>query len=131
MGSFSDYWEDEVLDHLFGKGDYAPPMIYVGLSKGNPGDDGADLREPTGNGYTRVPTTEADWNIAAGGVLDNANTITFPSATGNWGTLTHFALFDSASAGHLLAHGALAQARTISGGDVVTFAANHISVTLD
>ncbi len=131
MGSFSDYWEDEVLDHLFGKGDYVPPVIYVGLSKQHPGDDGAELREPAGNGYARVPTTEADWNVAAGGVLDNANAITFPSAVGDWGTLTHFALFDSAAAGHLLAHGALAHAQTIVGGDAVRFAVGNISIRLD
>ncbi len=84
MGSFSDYWEGEILNHLFGKGNYVPPIIYVGLSKRNPGDTGEDLSEPTGNGYTRVPTTEADWNVAAGGMLDNANAITFPSAGGEY-----------------------------------------------
>ena len=41
MGSFSNYWENELLDHLFGKGSYTPPTIYVGLSTTDPGDDGA------------------------------------------------------------------------------------------
>jgi hypothetical protein len=131
MGSFSDYWENEVLDHLFGKGNYTPPTIYAGLSTADPGDDGAGLSEPSGNGYARVQTTEEDWNVAAGGLIDNGNAITFGAATGNWGTLTHFALFDSAVAGNMLAHGALAQAKAIGSGDTVQFAGGDLHITLD
>src|SRR4030042_476256 len=117
MGSFSDYWENEILDHAFGKDDYTPPTIYVGLSTTDPGDDGAGLSEPSGNGYARVQTTEADWNGAAGGLVDNVNALELGPATGDWGTVTHFALFDSAAGGHLLAHGALGQAKTFGNGD--------------
>jgi hypothetical protein len=131
MGSFSDYWENEILNHVFGKGDYAPPTVYVGLSTADPTDSGAGLSEPSGNGYARVETTEADWNVAAGGLLGNANTILFGPASGPWGTLTHFALFDAASGGHLLVHGALAQPRTIGNGDSARFAGGELDVTLD
>jgi hypothetical protein len=131
MGSFSDYCEDEILDHLFGKGDYAPPTIYVGLSAADPGDSGVGLSEPTGNGYARAETTEADWNVAAGGLLDNANVITLGPATGDWGTLTHFALFDAASGGHMLVHGILSHPKVIESGDSARFAGGEIHVTLD
>lgn len=131
MGSFSDYLEDALLNHLFGQGSYAPPTIYVGLSTADPGDSGAGLSEPTGNGYTRVATTEADWNVAAGGLLDSANTILLGPATSDWGTLTHFALFDAATGGHLLLHGALAQPKAVNGGDWARFASGELSVTLD
>jgi hypothetical protein len=131
MGSFSDYCENEILDHLFGKDEYPPPVIYVGLSTADPTDNGAGLSEPNGNGYARVETTEADWNVAAGGLLDNANAFTLGPATGDWGTLTHFALFDAASSGHLLVHGALAQPKTIQSGDTARFAGGEIDVTLD
>jgi hypothetical protein len=131
MGSFSDYWENEVLDHVFGKGEYTPPSIYVGLSAADPTDSGAGLSEPNGDGYARAETTEGDWNVAAGGLLDNANTITLGPATGNWGTLTHFALFDAPSGGHLLVHGTLAQPRTVASGDLARFAGGEIDVTLD
>jgi hypothetical protein len=131
MGSFSDHWEDEVLDYLFGKDSYTPPTIYVGLSTADPGDDGAGLSEPTGNGYARVQTAEEDWNVAAGGLLDNANLISFGTATGNWGTITHFALFDSASGGNLLVHGALTQPKTITSGDTVQFPGGALDVSLN
>ncbi len=131
MGSFADYWENEILDHLFGKGSYTPPTIYVGLSTADPADDASGLAEPSGNGYARVATSGADWNAASGGTIDNANEITFGQASGSWGTLTHFALFDAASGGNMLAHGSLSISKTISSGDTAKFAAGDLDVSLD
>lgn len=131
MGSFADYWENEILDHVFGKGSYTPPTIYVGLSTADPTDDGSGLVEPTGNAYARVSTLAADWNVASGGALDNANDITFSEATGSWGTITHFALFDAATGGNMLAHGALSASKAIGSGDVAKFAAGDLDVSLD
>jgi len=129
--SFSNYWENEILDHLFGKGTYTPPTIYVGLSTADPGDDGSGLAEPSGNGYARVETSAADWNTASGGALDNANDITFPEATGSWGTITHFALFDAATGGNMLAEGALSASKAIDAGDTAKFAAGDLVCSLD
>lgn len=131
MGSFSDHWENEILDHVFGKGAYTPPTIYVGLSTADPGDDGTGLSEPSGNGYARVATTSADWDLASGGALDNANAIEFAEATGSWGTVTHFALFDAASGGNLLAHGSLNQSKMIASGDTARVVASDLDVSLN
>lgn len=131
MGSFSDYWENEILDHIFGKGSYTPATIYVGLSTADPLDSGAGLAEPSGNGYARVATSGAAWTTASGGSLSNASDVTFPQATGSWGTITHFALFDAASAGNILAHGALSQSKTVTSGDTAKFAAGDLDVSLD
>jgi hypothetical protein len=131
MGSFADYWENEILDHLFGKGNYTPPTIYVGLSTADPTDNASGLAEPSGNAYARVSTAAADWNVASGGTLDNANDITFPEASGNWGTITHFALFDAASAGNMLAHGSLSVYKSIGSGDTAKFAAGDLDILLD
>ena len=131
MGSFSDHWENEILDHIFGKGSYTPPTIYVGLSTTDPLDNGSGLSEPSGNGYARVATSGASWTASSGGSLSNAGDISFPQATGSWGTITHFVLFDAASAGNMLAHGALSQSKTITSGDTAKFAAGDLDVTLD
>jgi hypothetical protein len=130
MGSFADYWENEILDHIFGKGSYTPPTIYVGLSTAEPLDDASGLAEPSGNAYARVQTSASHWNAATGGSLDNANDITFPQATGNWGTITHFALFDAATGGNMLAHGALSQSKAIGAGDTAKFEAGDLDVSL-
>jgi hypothetical protein len=134
MGSFGNYLEDEILDHIFGKGAYTPPTIYVALSTADPTDDGTGMAEPSGNGYLRVQTAAADWDPASGGALDNANAIEFPQASGgSWGTITHFALFDATKAvgGNMLAHGALSASKTIADGDTARFSAGALDVTLD
>jgi hypothetical protein len=131
MGGFSTYCENAILNHLFGKGDYVPPTLYVGLSTADPTDSGAGLSEPSGNGYTRVETTESDWNGAADGLLDNARVITLGPATADWGTLTHFALSDAVSGGHLRVHGALAHPKTVQSGDMARFAGGELDVRLD
>lgn len=131
MGSFANFWENEILDHVFGKGAYTPPTIYVGLSTADPTDSGSGLAEPSGNGYARVQTAAADWDPSSGGALDNANDITFPPASGSWGTVTHFALFDAATSGNMLAHGQLTVAKAIGSGDTAKFAAGDLDVSLD
>jgi len=130
MGGFSDYWENKILDHIFGKGSYTPPTIYVGLSTADPTDDGSGLAEPSGNGYARTQTSASDWNAASNGSLDNSNDITFAQATGSWGTITHFALFDAITAGNMLAHGVLSQSKTIGNSDTARFQAGDLDISL-
>lgn len=131
MGGFSDYWENKILDHIFGKGSYTTPTIYVGLSTADPTDDGSGLAEPSGNGYARTQTSASDWNAASNGSLDNASDITFAQATGSWGTITHFALFDAATAGNMLAHSVLSQSKTIINSDTARFQAGDLDISLD
>ena len=130
MGGFSDYWENKILDHIFGKGSYTSPTIYVGLSTVDPTDDGSGLAEPSGNGYARTQTSASDWNAASNGSLDNASDITFAQATGSWGTITHFALFDAVTAGNMLAHGVLSQSKTIGNSDTARFQAGDLDISL-
>jgi hypothetical protein len=131
MSGFSDYWENEILDHLFDKGVYSPPTIYVALSTADPGDDGVAMCEPAGNSYARVATSNADWTSAVGSVVGNADAIEFAQAAGVWGTITHFALYDMGAGGHLLAHGPLDQPITVEVGDRVRFPPGELTVTLD
>ena len=131
MGGFSDYWEDKTLNHIFGKDSYAPPTIYAALLTTDPLDDSSEISEPTGNGYARVETLASDWNTASGGSLNNANDIIFPKATGSWGTITHFALFDAATDGNMLAHGALIQPKTVDSSYTPIFDAGDLNISLD
>jgi len=132
MGSFSNYWENKILDHVFMKQAYTQPShIYVALSTADPGEDGSGIAEPSGNGYARVETSDTDWTNASNGHIENANDIEFPEATGDWGTITHFALFDAATGGNMLAYGSLSQSKTIGSGDTAKFKAGDLDVTLD
>ena len=132
MGSFSDFWEVEILDHVFGKGVYTPPTnIFVALSTADPTDSGGSIAEPVGGSYARKSTAPADWDAAVSGALDNGNAITFVEATGNWGTISHFALYDALIAGNMLAHGALSASKAIDSGDTASFAVGDLDVSLD
>jgi hypothetical protein len=131
MGSFSNYWENKLLDYIFGKGNLTPPVIYLGLLTAEPAEDGIGLAELSGNGYQRVQTTASDWNVSAGGSLDNLGDIFFPMATDNWGTITHFALLDAATGGNMLAYGTLSPAKVVGSGVIAKFAAGDLAVNLD
>jgi hypothetical protein len=131
MGGFSQYWENEVLDHLFDKGIYMPPTVYVALSAADPGEDGSGVAEPAGGFYMRVCIGGADWSAACDGAIVNVDTIEFGQATAPWGTITHFALYDAEVGGHLLACGPLTTPAIVAAGDVVRFSPGDLCVTLD
>lgn len=108
------------------------PTVYVGLFTAAPTDAGGGT-EVTGGSYARKSTAAADWNAASGNPASasNANAITFVTATGSWGTVTHFGLFDAATTGNLLRWAALTASKTIGSGDTASFAAGALTITED
>lgn len=132
-GSFSDYLEDELLDHVLGGGDFTrPASVYVGLFTAAPTDAGGGT-EVSGGDYARVEVTNnsTNWPAASGGSKSNGAAMTFPVATASWGTVAAFGIFDAASGGNLLAWGDLTTSRAIASGDVANFPADSLTVTLD
>lgn len=130
-GSFANYTENKVLDHITGKTAFTMPSVWIGLSTADPLDDASGLAEPSGGSYVRKSTVGGDWDAAAAGATANANVITFVTATGDWGTISHFGLFDAASAGNMLAHGDLTTAKPVGSGDTAKFNVGDIDLTLD
>lgn len=61
----------------------------------------------------------------------NGADITFDTATGSWGTVTHWFVADAASSGNVLACGALTASKTPGNTDAVTFAVGDWVFTLD
>jgi hypothetical protein len=130
MGGFSDFLEDELLDHVLKTGDYAVPThIYVALWVGDPLDTGAGGAEVSGGSYARVVCDT--WDAAAARATENTGAVTFAEATGAWGTVTHFAIFDAITGGNFLAHGTLAASKTIGSGDNAEFAAGDLDISVD
>ena len=128
MSAMSNYLENEILDHILGTGAYtAPTTVYVGLSTGSFGE-GNTGTELTGNAYARV---SASFGAASSGTASNDAAIEFTVATGDWGSVSHFGLFDAASGGNLLIHGAFSVAKTIQQGDVLKIAVGDLDITAD
>lgn len=128
--SAGDYLEDELVDHITGKGSYTMPTIYIFVSTADPTDDGSGVAEPAGSGYARVATEAADWDASSGGSASNAVAITFPKATGAWGELTHFGAYDAATDGNMLWYGELTTPKTISSGEIARFPIGSLTVTV-
>lgn len=130
MGSFSNYLENKILDHFLKTISFTVPSnVYVALSTADPTDAGSGIAEPSGNNYAR--TVCNTWNAASGGATANTGAVTFPTASGSWGTISHFALFDAITSGNMLAHGTVVTPKAVGSGDTPTFPAGDIDITLD
>ena len=126
MSALSDYLENEILDHILGTGAYTMPTnVYVGLSTGSFADDNSGT-ELSGSGYTRKV---ASFGAASSGTASNDAAIEFPAATGSWGTVSHFGIFDASSSGNLLIHGALTSSKVIESGDILKVAVGDMDIT--
>jgi hypothetical protein len=124
-GSLSDFLENELLDHVLKTGAYAVPTnIYVALSTADPLDDESGIAEPAGGSYARVVMNV--WDAAVSRATENTNKITFPQSTGDWGTITHWAIYDAITGGNFLAHGDFATSKAAPIGTNLFIAAGDI-----
>lgn len=107
MTGLSDYAADHTLEWLVGKTAMPSlPTSYVALFTAVGTDAGTGFTEVSGGSYARAATAGSDWNAASGtgpASISNANTITFATSTGSWGTIIAFGLYDALTTGNLLA----------------------------
>lgn len=130
MGSFSDYLENQLLRHAFKIGAYTQPTnLYVALSTADPTDDGSGIAEPVGSGYARK--NHNAWVELSNSVVENDGEIVFDEATGNWGTISHFAIFDALTGGNMLGHGAVTTPKAFVSGDTARIPDGDIQISLD
>jgi hypothetical protein len=135
MSAMSNYLEGEIIKHIFRSGTFSKPTVLaMALFTGSPTDEDS-ATEISGNGYGRAQLNPADANwdppSSGDGMTLNLATITFPTPTGSWGTVTHFGIYDSPSAGNLLFWGALGDDRTITTGDSVSFSIGQLGISFD
>lgn len=127
--SMTNYLEDAVLNHILRNTSMtSPTTIYVGLFTAAPSDAGGGT-ELSGDGYSRQSVAFDD--PAGGGTTQNSAQVSFTASGGNWGSVTHFALFDASSSGNMLFWAALDTSRTVNDGDTLDFDAGELTVTLD
>jgi hypothetical protein len=130
MSSFTNYTENLVLTWLLTTGSATRPTAwYVGLFTAAPSDTGGGT-EVSGSGYVR----KATGTITVSGTdttATNSAAIEFdPASGGNWGNITHAAIFDAETSGNMIAWAQLTTARTINDGDVFRIPATSLTVTL-
>lgn len=155
MAAASNYLENKLVDLIFRLGTFpAPTTLFIALVSTNcvASDTGVKLTSATGTGveitggsYARVaytPSASANWEATQGGVsgassgtsglTSNNTVITFATATAPWSApVVGLAICDAVTNGNMLYFGALTPSKTVGTGDVFTFPANTLSLTLN
>jgi hypothetical protein len=102
--------------------------VYLSLHTGDPGATG--VSEVSGGSYSRKSAafTQTGDNPTT---ASNSSVIQFTQSTANWGNVTHFGIWDSASGGNFLAGGPVDTPRTMITGDIARWEVGDLEVTTD
>lgn len=107
MGSLTNYAENALMGHIFATAYSQPATVYLALCTGDPGEaaTGASCSEAANsNNYAR---TAIAFSAAAARRITQTGAVTFPQASGAWGTITHWCIIDvnTYGSGNVLAYG--------------------------
>jgi hypothetical protein len=134
MSAASNYLENKVLDHVLTTTPYtAPGTRYLALFTNVSTNAAANLEagtltdEVSGGSYARQTVTFAG---ASSGTSSTNATVTFPTATANFGTITHVAVMDALTTGNVLFWGAVTTPKTIETGDTFQVSSGNLTVSL-
>jgi len=127
MAEFTDYAENKILN-LMRSVAWTEFAAYVALFTAAPSDAGGGT-EVSGGSYARQ-LAGLSAASGTGGTTSNASDITFPTATADWGTVTHCALMDAVTAGNMIMWSALDTSKTVASGDTFKISAGDLDVTV-
>ena len=143
--SLSDYGENLVVDSLLRGTQMSattPSTYYVALYTSACSDTGPGT-EVSGTTYARQPIarSQAAWtgtqgtaNVASSGTsgtVGNTTTITFPTATTNWGTVTYLGIIDAVTGGNMILCIPLTTPMNITTGSTDSLGAGTLTFQID
>ena len=127
MAEISNFLEDAIINATLRNTTYTSvAAVYVSLWTTDPTDAGSGT-EVSGGSYARTAVT---FGAPSNGVTTNSADVTFPTATGTWGTVGWIGINDALSSGNLLYHTALDASKSITSGDIFKITTGNLSVTL-
>jgi hypothetical protein len=127
MSEISTYLENALINATLRNTTFtSPSTVYVSLWTSDPTDAGSGT-EVSGGSYARQSVT---FGAPSSGLSTNSADVTFPTATGSWGTVGWIGINDAVSSGNLLYHTPLDVAKAITTGDVFKIATGNLSVEL-
>lgn len=128
---------NNILDIVLGAG--ATPTfssgvatVYVAAFTTTPAvGGGSGVEVSSSNNYSRVSVTNnaTNWPAASAALKSNGTAITFPTASGSWGTVVGFGIYDASTSGNLLYFGPLLTSKTMGLNDVLSFSAGTLQIT--
>lgn len=125
------YFLNLVSGNVFGskKTPAVPEKYYLGLSSTAPALDGSGVVEPgEGTGYARVELTSL--SAPVNGVVTNNAAIDFAESTSEWGTMTHFVVYDALTGGNLLMYGELSASRRVEAATIMTIKLGSLNLSV-
>ena len=129
MAEMSNYLENALINATLRNTSYtSPTTVYVALYTTDPTD--ADTGTEVSTSGTAYARTAVTFGAPSNGVSTNSADVTFPTATGSFGTVTHVGLRDASTAGNLLYHSPLDDSKSVGIGDVFKITTGNLSVTL-
>ena len=110
------YFLNQVMGNLFKTKETPalPSEYYIGLSSTAP----------------NIRVKLENLSEPADGVITNEQAISFDESTANWGTMSHFVIYDALEAGNLLMYDTLSTPRNVEAATIVTIKANSLTLTL-
>lgn len=128
MSAASDYLEDAFLDHALSTSAFTMPTgVFLALFTTNP-TDAFSGTEHSGDGYARIELTFA---AASGGSASNSTQEDFNAATADWPEIGWWGIFDAATVGNGLFHGAWDTAFTVLDGQQFRVRVGDIVISAD
>jgi hypothetical protein len=114
-----------------------PSSFYLGVSSTEPDIYGNSFTEPSSNGtgYARVALTSItgsheSYDSPGSAYVTNGELVSFPESLSDWGTISHWGIFDSATGGTLLMYGELYVSRAVETGTVVAVKPQELIISL-
>lgn len=140
MAGFGTTFMKSVNEAVF-RGGSLPTLttLYISLHTASPGVDGQTANEVSGGSYARVAVTSntTNWGAATNAdpsVIANATAITFPTASGSWGTVSHFGIWNHATntaAENFVGATGLTASQSIASTNTASFAVGALTHSLD
>ena len=131
MSNFSEYLQEEITSWVKGSTlATAPSSILLALSTADPLDDASGIAEPSAMNYARKTIalgTVTSVNGTGSTVSGPTSDTIFGAATGSWGTIAYWAIYENTGT-NMLFHGSVSASKNIASGD--SFVVNANSLTL-
>lgn len=127
------YFLNQVMGNVFGTQTTPalPEKYWIGLSSTAPTVEGDNVTEPVaeGSGYHRVHLNNLSAPVL--GVIRNNGAVAFPESESEWGTMTHYVVYDEESGGNLLFYGELEHSRLVEIETTLLIKDGELVITLE
>lgn len=131
--NLTDYGETTIVNHWFRATPFTAPATWYLRLNTSACSDSASGTEVSGGSYARGSIASGTSTFAAtsggNGQTSNSVSITFPTPSAGWGTVSSMEWMDASTSGNSYICTTLTTSKTINTGDTVTFPIGSATVT--